>query len=62
MKYFNIAFALLLLAIVLNSIPVPPEPTPVVDCRPTLHLPTLCAGFYNDGTGRWAKCMGVEKK
>lgn len=26
------------------------------------HLPTKCRHFYNDGTGRWAKCMGVGPK
>jgi len=26
------------------------------------HLPTVCREFYNDGTGRWAKCMGVGPK
>ena len=25
-------------------------------------LPTKCREFYNDGTGRWAECMGVEPK
>lgn len=26
------------------------------------HLPTKCRPFYNDGTGRWAECMGVGPK
>ncbi len=25
-------------------------------------LPEVCAPFYNDGTGRWARCMGVGPK
>jgi len=27
-----------------------------------IELPQLCAQYYNDGTGRWAECMGVEPK
>lgn len=26
------------------------------------HLPGECAEYYNDGTDRWADCMGVEPK
>ena len=25
-------------------------------------LPEICSPFYNDGTGRWAECMGVGPK
>ena len=32
--------------------PPPPRTVPV-------HLPSKCQPFYNDGTGRWAECMGV---
>ena len=24
-------------------------------------LPEICHPFYNDGTGRWAECMGVGR-
>jgi hypothetical protein len=28
----------------------------------SVSLPQHCAPFYNDGTGRWAECMGVGPK
>lgn len=31
------------------------------EARP-VHLPALCKKYYNDGTGRWAECMGVGPK
>jgi len=33
-------------------------------CEPVKRkpLPEICAPFYNDGTGRWAECMGVGPK
>ena len=34
--------------------PVPP--------RKEAGLPAECREFYNDGTGRWAECMGVGPK
>lgn len=33
---------------------------PVVGARRS--QPEICAPFYNDGTGRWAECMGVGPK
>jgi len=30
--------------------------------RDGIHLPSICAEFLQDGTERWIKCMGVEKK
>ncbi len=33
-------------------------------CEPVRRkeLPEICSPFYNDGTGRWAECMGVGPK
>lgn len=30
--------------------------------RITISRPELCGQYYNDGTDRWMKCMGVEYK
>lgn len=30
--------------------------------RDERSLPDLCRSYYNDGTGQWAECMGVELK
>jgi len=41
---------------------------PAVECSSHTHmkvektLPEKCHPFYNDGTGRWAECMGVGPK
>jgi len=42
----------------------PPAKSPLareIEVKST-HLPTACRSFYNDGTGRWAECMGVGPK
>ena len=28
----------------------------------SVHLPTKCRPYYNDGTDNWINCMGVGKK
>lgn len=28
----------------------------------SVHLPSVCAQYYNDGTDDWIECMGVGKK
>ena len=33
-----------------------PQPSVVPQ---SLHLPSHCAAYYNDGTTRWIDCMGV---
>jgi hypothetical protein len=30
--------------------------------RVTIHLPTECAEYYEDGTDKWKDCMGVGLK
>lgn len=42
-----------------SSVPCAPEVSTVPKRVP---LPRKCAEYYNDGTGRWAECMGVGKK
>jgi len=32
---------------------------PHVEAYVSPSLPTVCREFYNDGTDRWAACMGV---
>ena len=56
----GVAFALFAYHGVTYTPETPACDEPVVEVRKT--LPEICAPFYNDGTGRWAECMGVGPK